>query len=283
MSRSLRTLLERAYARYDARWIEPDPVQFVWRYDRTDDREVAGLVASSLAYGNVRQIKRSVGRVLDVLGERPARALDRMRPGALRAALDGFRHRFNDGRDASDLLEKIRGMRRLSGGVEAFFLDGIANAPRATLSDGASWMRSALSSFAERTLALDVGRSGPSRGPSSGVSFFFPSPTNGSACKRLCLFLRWMVRRDSVDPGGWTGIPRAALVIPLDAHVISIARRIGLTRRVSPGWRMAEEITDRLRACDPDDPVKYDFAIHRMGLFRRAAEVERLRSARESG
>ena len=88
-----------------------------------------------------------------------------------------------------------------------------------------------------------------------------------------------MVRADTVDPGGWTRVPRSALLIPLDAHIINIARSARLTRRVSPGWKMAEEITATLRACDPADPVKYDFALHRMGLFKREADLMSLRKA----
>lgn len=268
---ALKVALDRAYEEYDARWIEPDPVQFVWRYDRPEDREVAGLIASSLAYGNVKQIKRSVERVLATLGDRPARAIDSIDgAGALRA-LEGFKHRFNDATDAACLLVFIREMRRSSGSIERFFAPG--ERPRE--------LRPALADFVRRALALK--RDGLySRGPlpgEAGVRFFFPSPDDGSACKRLCLFLRWMVRADSVDAGGWTRVPRASLLIPLDAHIINIGRKARLTRRVSPGWRMAEDITATLRACDPSDPVKYDFALHRMGLFKREADILSLRNA----
>ena len=268
---ALKAVLNRAYAEYDARWIEPDPVQFVWRYDRPEDREVAGLVASSLAYGNVKQIKKSVDRVLALLGDRPARAIDALEaPRALRA-LDGFKHRFNDATDAVCLLVFIREMRRAEGSIERFFAPG----------DRAGDLRPVLADFVRRTLSLPrdglYGRGGLP--PRAGVRFFFPSPDDGSACKRLCLYLRWMIREDSVDPGGWTRVPRASLLIPLDAHVINICRKARLTRRVSPGWKMAEDITATLRACDPGDPVKYDFALHRMGLFKREADILSLRNA----
>lgn len=268
---ALKAVLNRAYAEYDARWIEPDPVQFVWRYDSPEDREVAGLVASSLAYGNVRQIKKSVERVLAVLGERPARAVDSLDPGRARRALDGFKHRFNDAEDAVCLLVFIREMRRAEGSIERFF------APGARVGE----LRPALADFVRRTLALPRdGLYGRGRLPEgAGVRFFFPSPDDGSACKRLCLFLRWMARADSVDPGGWTRVPPSSLLIPLDAHIINIGREARLTRRISPGWKMAEDITATLRACDPDDPVKYDFALHRMGLFKREADILSLRRA----
>ncbi len=268
---ALKAVLNRAYVEYDARWIEPDPVQFVWRYDRTEDREVAGLVASSLAYGTVKQIKKSVERVLGILGDRPARAVDSLDARAALRALDGFKHRFNDAVDAACLLVFIREMRRAHGSIESFFAPG----------EPAGGLQPALTDFVRRTLALEHdGLYG--RGPlprEAGVRFFFPSPEDGSACKRLCLFLRWMVRADSVDPGGWTRVPRSTLLIPLDAHIMNIGRKARLTGRVSPGWKMAEDITATLRACDPEDPVKYDFALHRMGLFKREADILSLRNA----
>lgn len=268
---ALKAVLDRAYAGYDARWMEPDPVQFVWRYERPEDREVAGLIASALAYGNVKQIKKSVERVLALLGDRPARSIDSLEAAEALATLAGFKHRFNDAEDVACLLVFIRGMRREEGSIERFF------APAGPVGD----LRQALADFVRRTLALP--RDGLyGRGPlpeDAGVRFFFPSPEDGSACKRLCLYLRWMARADSVDPGSWTRVPRSSLLIPLDAHIINIGRRARLTRRSSPGWRMAEDITATLRACDPEDPVKYDFALHRMGLFRREADILSLKKA----
>jgi uncharacterized protein (TIGR02757 family) len=268
---ALRAVLNRAYAEYDARWIEPDPVQFVWRYDRSEDREVAGLISSSLAYGNVKQIKKSVERVLAILGPRPAQAIDQLDSGRALHELEGFKHRFNDGVDVVCLLVFIREMRRTSGSVEQFF------APAGEVTE----LRPALASFVSRALALPRdGLYGRGRLPDqAGVRFFFPSPDDGSACKRLSLYLRWMVRADTVDPGGWTRVPRRALLIPLDAHIINIGRSARLTARVSPGWKMAEDITATLRACDPEDPVKYDFALHRIGLFKREADLTSLRRA----
>ncbi len=265
---ALKVALDRAYAEYDARWMDPDPVQFVWRYERPEDREVVGLIASSLAYGTVAQIKKSVERVLGLLGDRPATFVDALDTRATLRALEGFKHRFNDATDVACLLVFIREMRRREGSVEAFF------APTGTISD----VRPALVEFTRRALALARdGLYGRGRLPAdAGVRFFFPSPEDGSACKRLCLYLRWMSRADSVDPGGWTRVPRSSLLVPLDAHIINIGKSARLTRRVSPGWKMAEEITATLRACDPEDPVKYDFALHRMGLFKRKADLASL-------
>ena len=109
------------------------------------------------------------------------------------------------------------------------------------------------------------------------MRYFFPSPEGGSACKRLNLYLRWMARRDGVDLGVWRAPSPAQLVLPLDAHTYAIARRVRLTRYRSPGWAMALDVTRRLRRFDPADPVKYDFAFHRLGLWKRRDEIDALR------
>src|SRR5262249_9169458 len=122
--------------------------------------------------------------------------------------------------------------------------------------------------FSTRALQLDVtaayGRKRPARG---GVQYFFPRPSAGSACKRLNLFLRWMVRRDALDLGVWTTISPRLLVVPLDTHVIRVGRCLRLTRYISPGWAMARDITETLRKLDPEDPLKYDFSLCHLGMM----------------
>jgi uncharacterized protein (TIGR02757 family) len=268
---ALRRRLDALYRHYDHRFVDPDPLQFVRAEKDPEDREVVGLVAAALAYGTVKQIKRSIGAALAALGPRPARALRRFEPGRAHA-LSAFKHRFNDGRDVACLLFFIRQMLERNGSVERFFVAGTSEAP-----PGAH-VGPALASFAARALALDHGGL-YGRGPlprEAGVRFFFPSPVDGSACKRLNLYLRWMVRRDGVDLGLWRGVDPSALVIPLDAHIITLGRRLALTRYRSPGWRMALDITGSLRRLDPRDPVKYDFALHRMGLRKEEAQVRGL-------
>ena len=268
----LKQRLDALYRHYDRRYVDPDPLQFVLAQRRAEDREVVGLVASSLAYGNVRQIKRSIAAVLDVLGPRPAHALRRLSPRAAHRALSSFKHRFNDGRDVACLFYFVRQMLETAGSVQAFFAAG--------LDPGEGHVGPALASFSARALALDHGGL-YGEGPlprRAGVRFFFPSPDDGSPCKRLNLYLRWMVRREGVDLGLWRAVEPGRLVIPLDAHVFAIARRVGLTRYRSPGWRMAVDITQRLRRLDPVDPVKYDFALHRMGLWKKDDEIRSLRS-----
>jgi len=266
----LKARLDALYRQYDHRFVDPDPLQLVRAQTEDDDREVVGMVASALAFGNVATIKNSIAAVLEVLGPRPARAVRRLDPRDAARRLRGFKHRWSDGRDVACLLLLLRQMLESHGSVEAFFGAGMA--------PGAEDVGSSLASFSARALALDHGGLyGGRRLPATaGVRYFFPSPEDGSACKRLNLYLRWMVRRDGVDLGVWTAVSPATLVMPLDAHIYAIARRVRLTRYKSPGWRMALDITRRLRRFDPQDPVKYDFAFHRMGLFKKEGEIRSL-------
>jgi uncharacterized protein (TIGR02757 family) len=100
----------------------------------------------------------------------------------------------------------------------------------------------------------------------NGLKQLLPSPRKGSACKRMNLFLRWMVRSEDIDFGIWDNIPPNKLVIPLDTHIARISKCLGLTRRASADWKMAEEITGALREFDPEDPLKYDFALCHHGI-----------------
>jgi uncharacterized protein (TIGR02757 family) len=129
-------------------------------------------------------------------------------------------------------------------------------------------------------MSLELARVYGRRRPPFGVGYFFPRPSAGSACKRLNLFLRWMVRRDALDLGLWTRIPASKLVVPLDTHVIRVGRCLGLTRYTSPGWRMARDITASLRRIDPVDPIRYDFSMCHLGMMNACGFNDRQRDSR---
>ncbi len=265
----LRRRLDELYRHYDQRFLDPDPLELVRRQATPADREVVGLVASGLAFGGVAQIKRSTAAVLDVLGPHPARAVASTGSRELARRLRGFRHRWLDGRDVACLLGFARQMRASHGSIEAFFAKGLG-------ADDPDVGR-ALASFSRRALALDAeglyrGGALPAR---AGVRYFFPSPEGGSACKRLNLYLRWMARRDGVDLGVWRRPEPRQLILPLDAHTRAIARRLRFTRYRSPGWAMAVDVTCCLRRFDPEDPVKYDFALYRLDQWK---DEERIRA-----
>jgi uncharacterized protein (TIGR02757 family) len=257
---SLKPALDRLYDSFNAPDSATDPVHIVRRWSRADDREVVGLCAASLAFGRVASVLQSIERVVAIMGPEPAtyvRAFDPRRDGAPFADIV---HRWIRGADLVALVWVMKQMIDRAGSIEGFFLEGYDPA----VPD----LEQAIDSFSTRALALDLtaayGGTLPTR---PGVCYFFPRPSAGSACKRLNLFLRWMVRRDALDLGAWTGIPPAKLLVPLDTHVIRVGRCLRLTRRTSPGWLMARDITASLRRLDAADPVKYDFAICHLGMM----------------
>lgn len=264
MHRDLGERLEALYRLYGPETVATDPILFVGRYAAPEDREVAGWIASAFAYGQVPVIQASVGRLLAALGPRPAAALDGLSSFRDLAGdtLAGFRHRFHDSRDAAALLFAIARAREAGGGrLRAFFEREYREEDRDT--------SALLSRAVARIEAFDY-RSvlGTRRIPAgSPVRFFFPDPAAGSACKRWHLYLRWMIRRDALDFGLWTGIPTSRLVVPTDTHVHRIARRLGLTRRRTADGKTAREITDALARVDPADPVRFDYALCRIGIL----------------
>ncbi len=258
---SLKARLDLLYGRYGAGYLDTDPVRHPRRYPARGDREVVAWLAACLAYGRVAQIDASLQRLLRLLGESPSGAVRTLDPRRARRLLRRFVHRFNDGRDVGLLLDYTGQMLRGWGSIGGFFARGYDPAH--------DDVGAALSTFVERILALDCSAWYPGgRLPdAAGVRFFLPSPRDGSTCKRLNLFLRWMVRPDDgVDLGLWPDVSPAQLVMPLDTHVSRIAARIGLTRRRTVDWKMALEVTSSLRRFEPLDPVKYDFALCRLGI-----------------
>src|SRR3990172_2493022 len=258
----LKTQLERLYKTYDIAFLSSVPLEFVHRFKDDRDREITGLIASSLAYGKVAGIKRSVETVLALMNNEPYRFTINFKPEKHEKAFSGFIHRFNNGDDIRCLLYFMRQMFEESGSIGGFFTKGY-------IPDEKN-IKSALVSFSERTLALDSSEIYKTKKlpKKAGVRFFFTSPSDGSPCKRLNLYLRWMVRRnDALDFGIWKDISPSKLVMPLDTHVARISRYIGLTSRENASWLMAEEGTENLKKLDPNDPVKYDFAIARLGII----------------
>jgi len=271
----LKPLLDDLYAGFNYPDSAADPIQIVRRYDRADDREVVGFCAASLAFGRVGSVMQSIERLLAVVGPQPGsyvRAFDPSRDGA---AFRHLVHRWTRGPDLVALLWVMRQMIDRAGSIEGFFLQEYDAA--------ADDVEQALDRFSARALALDL-RGAYGRVPSRpGVCYFFPRPSAGSGCKRLNLFLRWMVRRDALDLGVWTRVDPAKLVVPLDTHVIRVGRCLRLTHYASPGWRMARDITASLRRLEPTDPVKYDYSLCHLGmknpkLSSLKAELSRLRT-----
>jgi uncharacterized protein (TIGR02757 family) len=240
--------LFRKYHRRDL--VHPDPLVFLYDYADLKDREVVALLASALAYGRVSQIMKSVSSVLGRMGSSPFLFVMNSSPEKIRSTYEDFRHRFTRGADLFHLLWGLRSAVERYGSLQECFSAGLEERDETVVP--------ALSRFVK---ALHPHTGGCRKG-------FLPSPDEGSACKRWHLFLRWMVREDEIDPGGWRRVDRSRLIVPLDTHMHRIGLELGLTRRRQADQRTALEITRAFGEIIPEDPVRYDFVLTRFGIRR---------------
>jgi uncharacterized protein (TIGR02757 family) len=251
--------LDRLYEDFNCVDSPDDPVKIVRRFDDPADREIAAFCAAGLAFGRVASVLASAEALLAAMGPSPARFVRSFDLGRDGRRFDGLVHRWTRSEDLVALALVLQRFLLEHGSLERAFA--------VALTPGATDVSAALESFSTRAAATDVSVAYGSRPRLPGVAYFFARPESGSACKRLNLFLRWMVRRDAVDPGGWTAVSPAQLIVPLDTHVIRVAQCLRLTRYRSPGWRMAADITASLRRLNPVDPVKYDFSLCHLGMM----------------
>jgi len=261
----LREHMDRWYGRQNL-WarIDADPIAFPRRYQAPEDREVAALIAASLAYGNVKAFGAVVEQLLALAGPSPAVFVREFDPARARPSFRRLYYRFSDADDLRAFFFILRELTAPHGSLRALF----ASLHRPEDAD----IGPLLCRYVEAALAVDAravyGKQagGHGRKP-AGLRHLFSGPGQGGASKRLCMFLRWMVRPDDgVDLGLWPMIPPSKLIMPLDAHIVRLSRHLGLTRRKSAGWLMAQEVTANLRTICPDDPVKYDFALCHYGM-----------------
>lgn len=254
---ALRRALDDVRARCDVETRRAaDPVHFVHRYDRREDQEIVALIASALAFGNVKALCAKIEDALARLGPHVARCADDA--ADVHARLSGFRHRLYRGEDLALLVVGARRMQRAHGTLGASFVHKLENGRT---------FREALGLWVTE-LRQRGGFPAFGADDNLGADHLLPDPAKGSAVKRLMLFLRWMVRpADGVDLGLWD-VPASRLVIPLDTHIHKLSRNLGLTSRTAADYRAAEEITEALSRLDPSDPTKYDFSLCHLGMLQ---------------
>lgn len=289
---SIYDFLEHIVKKYNRRdYLDTDPVSIVHKIKGEKSRETAAFISSVFAFGNVKTIKASILKVLHPMGnsvydfikhyeklqheslpyeiEKEAK-INVISRGLLNSKksqrsklylFQGIGHRFIKGNDISCLVNTLHFVLKEYGSIENLFMQYFTkeNNLRKSLEVFTKNIREIYSrnnsDFCERTLR-----------------FMLPSPKNGSACKRMNLFLRWMVRKNEIDLGIWKGIKKNELIIPLDTHIARISKSLGFTKRKTLGWNMASEITENLKKFDPLDPLKYDFALTRIGMLKSRIE-----------
>lgn len=272
---SIYDFLEQIVKKYNRRdYLDTDPVSIVHKIKGEKSRETAAFISSVFAFGNVKTIKATILKVLHPMGNNVydfIKHYEKLQHESLlnskksqRSKLylfQGIGHRFIKGNDISCLVNTLHFVLKEYGSIENLFMQYFTkeNNLRKSLKVFTKNIREIYcrnnSDFCERTLR-----------------FMLPSPEKGSACKRMNLFLRWMVRKDEIDLGIWKGIKKNELIIPLDTHIARISKSLGFTKRKTLGWNMASEITENLKKFDPLDPLKYDFALTRIGMLKSRIE-----------
>lgn len=253
----IKDCLEKLYVHYNHReFIGSDPLKFVYEYSNPEDMEIAAFLSAGLAYGRVQQIQKSLTNLLGLMGESPY-AFVRNFDERKRVKLKDFKHRFTTGDDISDLLALLRDILHKFGSIEKLFTQGCNPGDRNIVP--------ALSKFCNSL--LDMHAAEHNGKTSRGLKYLLVNPANGSACKRLNLFLRWMVREDDVDAGLWKSVDKAKLIVPADVHMTRLCRIIGFHGQKTASLSTALKITESFAEIEPTDPTRYDFALTRIGIL----------------
>jgi len=257
---TLKDYLDWLFKKYNTpEFINSDPVKFVHRFSNPKDMEIAGFIASLLAMGNRKIILLSSERLFNIMEDKPYEFVLNFDPFWYEKILNNFVHfayRNIEGKYLLVVFYLLKQALEKYGTLKNLFLKHY--------DEKHPTIKQALSGFVKELLSFDP----PPKfnGIPESVGGLIPDPEKNSPCKRLNMFLRWMVRKDNVDVGLWSEVDKSKLIIPLDTHVSKISRGLGLTQRKTDTWKTAEEITNNLKKFDPEDPVKYDFAIFGLGI-----------------
>jgi uncharacterized protein (TIGR02757 family) len=255
----LKPILDRFYADFDFEGaIARDPIEFPHSYQRTEDREIAGLISASFAYGSVNLFKAVLRQLFSIMGSSPYEFIlnfDLKKEGGL---FSGIKYRFNENQDIIAFFNLLHMTIKEHGSIQQAFKIHYSN-------DDADIGR-ALGGLVDTVLQYDTSAVYGRNIRPAGLLQLMTSPAKGSACKRMNLFLRWMIRDRDIDFGIWQGVQKSGLVIPLDTHIARISKCLGLTDRAAADWKTALDITASLKVLDPDDPLKYDFALCHQGI-----------------
>jgi uncharacterized protein (TIGR02757 family) len=244
-----------------------DPIRLVYQYQEPKDQEVSAFLTALLAYGGVTTIISSVKKVLAPLGKNPHAFL---KTASLRGLWSGFYHRFTTGEDIEIVMQRLQCVLRQNDSIEDFFLKEGNQQP----------MKILLSSFVRRLenepLPLHLKKTAEKR--SRNLKYLISDPARGSACKRLNLFLRWVVRpKDGIDLGLWKQLSPKQLILPVDTHLLQTLKRLKWTRSDQATWKVAELATEKLRFFCPEDPIRYDFALCHLSMSGHSLQIPKSR------
>jgi uncharacterized protein (TIGR02757 family) len=238
----LREELEALYQKYnDKKYIRYDPIKYIYRFENPSECELVGLITSSLAFGRVTQIFNAMDRLLEIVHNEPLQYILTL-GHAPEEQLLLFKYRFVTGLDVFRFFKVIQTVLRIHGSLDGFARQHYRSGHLMDL------VETFIASFSD-------------------VHYLIPCSLQGSPCKRLFMYFRWMVRSDNIDLGLWDFIDVSELVMPLDTHIFQASTALGLTSRRTPSLAAALEITESLREYSRDDPVKYDWGLSRQGII----------------
>lgn len=257
--KTLKSTLNKLYRDFDFKdRLKHDPIEFPHRYSRPKDIEIAGFIASSFAYGKIGLFKPVIEQILKPGGRRPSSFIMNFSLKRDKKYLKDISYRFSKNEDILCYINMLSTTLRKWGSLKNLFYHHF--------SPEHDDVKEAITGFVGYFLNQDTSKIYGKNIKPQGLTHLFPSPKKGSACKRLNLFLRWMVRRKDIDLGVWDEVLPSKLIIPLDTHIAKISKCLGLTKRAASDWRKAKEITESLKMLNPEDPIKYDFALCHRGI-----------------
>lgn len=262
----LKNTLDNLYHQFNFKeYIRRDPIEFLHRYKKPEDIEVVGLIASSLAYGRIDIFKPVINNILTIMDNKPYKYIMKFNPTRELYKFKKLKYRMTRGIDIACLIYGIRTILREYGSLRQMFYSFYEKSH--------SDIKNALIQMTRLFCSIDTTPVYGKRVRPRSYLFLFPSPVKGSPCKRLNLFLRWMVRKgDGVDFGIWNKIPASKLIIPLDIHLSRAANYLSLSNKKNPSWEMAREVTNSLKLIDPDDPVRFDFSLCHLTRLKQFGE-----------
>lgn len=254
----LRDFLNAKYDQYNRpNFIESDPISIPHQFTLKEDIEIAGFLAATIAWGQRVTIINNANKMMKLMGNSPYDFVMSAKQKDF-ARFDDFVHRTFNGVDAVFFMKSLQNIYKKHQGLEATFTPSLSNSslhPEQALQ--------AITNF--RNIFFSIQH--PTR-----TKKHVSNPEENSSAKRLCMYLRWMVRKDQrgVDFGIWkNALPVSALMCPLDVHSGNVARKLGVLKRTQNDWKAVEELTGNLRKLDIKDPVKYDFALFGLGVFEK--------------
>jgi uncharacterized protein (TIGR02757 family) len=250
-SAELKEFLDQKYLEFNTPdFIEKDPISIPHQFTKKEDIEISGFLTAIISWGNRASIVKDANQLLGMMDCTPFDFITHASESDFKP-FRSFYHRTFNGDDCIFFLQALKKIFRDFGGLEFCFNRVNENG-----------MKGRISEFRQKFLYTSHLKRSEKH---------LSDPSKGSSAKRLLMFLRWMVRNDSrgVDFGIWNEIKPSELICPLDIHVGNVARKLGLLKRKSSDWQAAEELTARLRKFDPEDPVKYDFALFGLGIYEK--------------